>query len=250
MCAVKLPTALLREPLIDALFEMRFEGAGPVADILPGFLFNELGNRPIISRLPTAEIPEPLRLRNPELEFAPLYRLELENYFVLFGSRSALISCKLPYPKWPAFKAKILEIVDLLGKPGIIGNVLRFSLKYVNILEAETLEQQAAKIKLSIRLGDIEVKDQEISLKVHHQQGEFLHIMSILSGAEATLFDGSRRRGVVVDIDSICTIKPVPFLEFFSTLEPYLEALRQQNKAKFFGCLTDRAIEELEPTYA
>ena len=53
----KLPKALEREPLVDAVFEVRIKGTQPLGDILPGFLMAQLKPKPKMMRLPAADIP-------------------------------------------------------------------------------------------------------------------------------------------------------------------------------------------------
>ena len=139
---------------MEALCEVRMEKSTQLADILPGILFHELSPKPTIKRLPAAEIPRPMRVNDPALQFAPTQRLEWEDYIIAVGDRNITIGCKLPYPKWPNFKKTILEIIDLITKVGVAGKVERFSVKYVNLIEAPTLTEQIAKINLALRIGE------------------------------------------------------------------------------------------------
>lgn len=246
----ELPKILKREPLVDALCELRMEASSPLADILPGILFHRLEPKPSIKRLPAAEIPEPMRSNDPSLHYSPTQRLEWGDYVIAVGDRNVVISCKMPYPKWPNFKAKILEVTGLIAEVGVAGKVERYSVKYVNLIEAPTLAEQIAKIDLSLRIGALEVNDDHIDLKVHHTEGEIIHILTVITGARGRTSDGREANGVVVDIDSIKNIKPAPFDEFAGKLEPELETLRQSNKVRFFGCLRQETIDEMGPVYA
>lgn len=245
----KLPKKLRREPLIDALFEVRLGGAPQLGEVLPGFLFHELDPKPIVKRLPAADIPQPMREMDPNLQFAPVSRLEWNDYFIATGDRNIVISCKLPYPGWEKFKAAILDITKRIAKVGLAGSVERYSLKYVNLIEASTLAEQISKIIMSITLGPIKVTADHVNLQVHHKEEEIIHILSVLVGATANLPTGKQVVGVVVDVDSIRTLKMPSFEEFSSRLAPELEQLRQANKEKFFGCLTEKSILEMEPIY-
>lgn len=245
----RLPKILEVEPLVDAVFEVRLDGAPPLADILPGFLLHELGRGTKVTRLPAADIPRPLRADNPDLQFAPIQRLEWENYFIAFGDSSIVISCKLPYPKWDKFKAAILDITGRISKLELGGRVARYSVKYVNLIQAPTLADQVQKIRMDIKLGDVRVNDDHMSLQVHRKEGDILHILSVVIGAQGQMPDGSRVFGALVDVDSIRVIELMDFGKFAAALEPGLEELRQSNKAKFFGCLTDATINEMRPVY-
>jgi len=245
----KLPKILEREPLVDAVFEVRLAGPPTLADLLPGFLFHELEPKPTVKRLPAAEIPQPMRVNDPNLQFAPVQRLEWGDFIIAVGDRNFVISCKMPYPKWPKFKSAILDITRRIANVGISGNVERYSVKYVNLIEAATLAEQFSKIKLSITLGDIEVKADHVNLRVHRKEADVVHILSLITGASGKRPDGKEVSGAIVDIDSIRSIKAPDFAAFAAELEPGLEELRQANKEKFFRCLTDAAIEEMGPIY-
>ena len=246
---MKVPKSLKREPLVDALCEVRMEGSAPLADILPGILYHKLNPKPSIARLPAADIPQPMRAADPALHYAPTQRLDWGQYVIAVGDRNVVISCKLPYPKWPNFKKKILEIINLIGDVAVAGKVERFSVKYINLIEAPTISAQIAKIDLAIRIGELEVSDDHIDLKVHHIEGDTIHILTVITGASGRMHDGREAFGVVVDIDSIKNIQPTSFDAFALGLEPELETLRQANKAHFFGCLKPETVDEMEPDY-
>lgn len=249
---MQLPTRLENEPLVDAICELRMEEAVPLADILPGILFHKLDDpQPKIKRLPAAEIPQPVRANDPSLHYEPTQRLEWGHYVISVGDRNVIISCKLPYPGWPKFKAKILEIVNLIADVGVAGKVERFSIKYVNLVEAPSLAEQSAKINLTLHIGALkQVDDSHINMQVHYVEGDACHILNVITGANARMPDGRKASGVVVDIDSIeNNVEPIPFDSFAQGLAGRLEALRHSNKAHFFSCLKQKTIDEMGPTY-
>jgi uncharacterized protein (TIGR04255 family) len=246
---VRLPKTLDREPLVDAVFEVRLGGDPHMSDLLPGILFGQLDPKPTIQRLPAAEIPQPIRVNDPNLAFAPVIRLDWREFTISFGERNLVIGCKLPYPKWPRFKETILDIVAKVARVGIAGPVERYSVKYVNLIQAPTLADQIAKINLAVRVGDVEAKDDHLSVQVHRSEGDTLHIMSVVTGAQGKMPDGKTVFGAVVDIDSIRTAHFSDFGAFAAKLEPAVESLRQSNKIKFFSCLTEATINEMGPKY-
>lgn len=249
MPVTKLPITLEREPLVDALCEVRMEASAPLADILPGILFHELSPKPSIKRLPAAEIPQPMRKTNPTLQYAPTQRLEWGEYVVAVGDQNVVISCKLPYPKWSNFKRTVLEIINLIDKVGVAGRVERFSLKYVNLIEAPTITDQISKVDLEIRIGELKVDADHIDMKIHHVEGDAIHILTVITGASGRMPDGREVFGVVVDIDSIRDIPPIAFSTFAGGLESELEKLRQSNKRRFFDCLKQQTVDEMGPVY-
>lgn len=170
-------------------------------------------------------------------------------YVISVGDRNVIISCKLPYPKWPAFKATILDLTTRIGKVGAAGKVERYSLKYVNLIQAPSLAEQIGKIKMSITLGEVEVKGDHTTLQVHRHEDGIIHILSVVIGAEGRMPDDKQVSGAVVDVDSIRNVDVADLATFAAGLEPGLEQLRQANKRKFFTCLTQATIDEMGPIY-
>ena len=244
----KLPQTLAREPLVDAVFEVRMNGAPPLADILPGFLLHEFGKGAKVVRLPAADLPFPMRKEDPNLQFTPIQRVEVEGFSILVGDRNIIVSCKLPYPKWPNFKPTILDIMSRVAKTGLPGSIERYSVKYVNLIQAPTFQEQIKKIAMEIKLGDLEVSSEHVTLQVHRLEDDVVHILSIATGANGQI-DGNAVSGVLVDIDSIRNVDVPDIQTFADGLADGLEALRQSNKMKFFSCLTAETIQEMEPTY-
>ena len=75
-----LPKKLKKEPLIDAVFEVRFTSAFPAGGVLPGLLFGNLDGDKKIEQLPLLQLPQVIRDADPNLRFAPLSRLDWGNF--------------------------------------------------------------------------------------------------------------------------------------------------------------------------
>lgn len=244
-----LPTALENEPLVDAAFEIRFGDNTVLSDVLPGVLFHELNPKPIITRLPAADIPQPMRMNDPGLKFAPVQCLDWGKYRFLIGNSNLIINCKLPYPKWPTFKQTILETLTKVEKIGVVNSVDRYALKYVNLIEGGSLFDQLQKIQLSINLGGTAIDQNQLSLQVHQNEENIVHIISVVTGAEVQINDNSKTSGIIVDIDSIIDTNKAAFQDFIQSIDGDLEKLRTANKIKFFGSLTEATINTMIPTY-
>lgn len=245
-----LPTKLINEPLVEAVFEVRFGEPDSVVfeNVLPGILYSELGNISNLERLPPAEIPKPIRDSDPNLRYAPFVKLDWEKFVISIGDRSIVVGCKLPYAGWHNFKSKILRIVKLIDRLGIIRSVERFSVKYVNLVQAPKVSDQLERIRISIEVGEYAIKDSRISLRYDHQENDILHIITIITGAEGNL-NNRKVSGVVVDVDSIKFVNNIDFSTFTAKLQTDLEILKQSNKENFFNCLKEEAILELGPIY-
>lgn len=243
----KLPLLLEQEPLVDAVFEVRVSSSSSLADVIPGFLVHDLGGDARISRLPAADLPFPVRKQDPTLQFAPLLRIEWGDYFISVGDGNVVISCKMPYPKWPSFRAAILEVLGRIAKLNPEGPVQRYSLKYVNVIPATDFANQIGKVRMDVTLGDLHVVEQHISLQVHEKTADAIHIYNIVTGARVRKNNGEETAGILVDIDSIRNLGAPSLKDLSSIIEEGLETLKHENKLKFFSCLTEPTIEEMRP---
>lgn len=246
---VRQPTVLEHEPLINVLFEVRFEEPSTLVDLLPGLLVRQEGPQSSFSRLPATDIPRQLREVDPGLMYAPVVQIEMEKCIVAAGDRAIIIRCKLPYPKWLVFKSVLLDCLTTISRSGIDTRVSRYSLKYVNLISAPTLTDQLKKINMSLMVGGLDVNDNHINVRVQHIEDSIAHIITIITGANGCLPNGVFTDGVVVDVDSVCNIPPLNLSEFNSSIEPAIEFLRQANKSWFFKCLNDDAVELMGPRY-
>ena len=61
--------------------------------------------------------------------------------------------------------------------------------------------------------------------------------------------DGSEKKGVAIDIDTIAELKDMSFSTFSDILPNELDKVHSEAKTIFFGCLTSKALKQLEPEY-
>ena len=115
-----LPTRLRKEPLIDAVFEVRFPGAFRAGSLLPGMLFAGLDGDKKSDPLPCSQIPQAIRDADVNLKYAPLNRIDWGSYFVNVGDRSVSVSSKYPYAGWSKFKPAIMMVMEILKNTGVI----------------------------------------------------------------------------------------------------------------------------------
>ncbi len=246
----ELPVKLKKEPLIDAIFEVRFSTDAPASDILPGFLFSQLdGIQRTVEKLPASEIPKPVRDLEPHLKFSSLIKLDWGKFVISIGDRNLVVGCKLPYPGWGEFKPSILKIIKLIDTIKIIKSVNRFSMKYIDLIPSESLEERIAMINASITLGEHSLKDKEFFLRTEIPEKDIVHVISITSSGKARLSNGDQEDGVVIDTDTICNLNDIKFSNWNQQLSKKLDEVHDANKKMFFQCVQPEAIKSLEPIY-
>ncbi len=247
-----LPTKLRKEPLIDAIFELRFGTvSAALNEVLPGVLFNQLKGEKRIERLPAADLPKPIREKDPNLRFSPLTKLQWQQYVVLIGDRKIAIGCKYPYPGWKAFKETILNIVDNIQTVGIVDTLERCSVKYIDIIPSKKVSEQIAKTSLEITLGESPIPASHYSLRFEIPENKMIHIVNIVTSATATI-EGKKDPidGLIIDIETVQNLSAAKLQGWTDDeLPPLLEKLHYANKKVFFDCLTKDTLNSLEPIY-
>lgn len=99
-----LPTKLKKEPIVDAVFEIRFKSVAPVSMILPGVFFQPgLDGEKTLSELPAAQIPKHVRDIDPNLQFVPTQQIQWNGFVISFSDKSIVIAVSFLYPGWTAY---------------------------------------------------------------------------------------------------------------------------------------------------
>lgn len=252
MESMKLPTKLGKEPLIDAVFELRFTSNAAASDILPGALFALLsqdGQSVSVEKLALSQIPEGVRRADPNLQYAPVVKLNWQRYSLLISDGSIGVGCTMPYPGWIAFRGAISKVAEALVKVGIVNSLDRYSIKYVDIVPFPNIEEQVQGLNLQLRVGHHELKSEIASIRIEVPRDNFLHLVSIQTGALVEMNGLPRIEGVVVDVDSICRVPDLQLRKFIDEMEIRLEEVHKANKIMFFECLTPNTVTSLEPNY-
>ncbi|RQR81473.1 MULTISPECIES: TIGR04255 family protein [unclassified Burkholderia] len=243
---MKLPKRLTSEPIVDAMFEVRFTSKASIASILPGVLFAAL-NASRVENTPAANLPEAIRRSDANLRAMAIVKVYWNRFYVLIGDESLAVGCQLPYPGWAEFRAAIEQVFKAAAGLNLIDQVNRCSSKYVDLLpEPGGLDQ----MNLDIRVGGHKLTTETTSLRTELPRGKFLHIVQAIGPANITMVTGEQRRGPILDIDSIYTLAtPLPFKDFLASLGDIANEVHQANKELFFECLKESTIESLGPVY-
>jgi uncharacterized protein (TIGR04255 family) len=260
MPTVQLPAKLKKDPLVDAVFEIRFSSALPASSVIPGILFSTLKANPQqLERLPAFDIPSQMRALNPALQFQPLMRMHWnDNYFILIGDVALGLACKIPYPGWKSFKSHIIDLAKLLNATQFINQIERYSLKYTGIIEGKDVREQITRIKLDLIFATYtsdltpttyNLKAEPFNVRIEMQRDSFLYVMHLGAPATANLAHSNQRTGLLVDIDGIREHRTANLSEFISELPNRVEEMHTHNKQLFFGLLTDDTLAYLEPIY-
>ena len=244
-----LPKKLKKEPLIDAIFEVRFDSIAPASVVLPGFLFGKLEGNKTIEALPLAQLPKLVRDADPNLKFQPLSRLDWEQFFVNISDFSVSISCKYPYPGWSAFKPAIIKAMTVLFESKITKTIERYSLKYVDLIPSSDNRQKVSMINFNVSIAGHKLEKEPFQIRIEIPRDNFINSIQVASAATAILHNGMTKEGLIVDIDTVAIQNAITMEKLLDGFPDKLDAIHQTNKAVFFDCITVATLKSLEPVY-
>lgn len=244
----RVPLRLGKEPIIEAVWELRFLGGQQsIADILPGLIYGELPkDYSRIVRLPAADIPQPILVHDPSLRYTPRIRIEANNRAVLVGERVVSLSVRRPYPGWKMFSDEIATLLDIVEGTGLVKTLERTSLKYIDVIDVGP-KPNLAWLDMTVRLGEHELDGEPVQVRAELNDGGLVHIIQAVSPVEVTVApEEDRARGVLLEIDSI---KPIGSTEGWSDVKAGLDAIHSASKKMFFSLLTEKTVAALDPVY-
>lgn len=243
---VKLPVGLARPPLMEALFEIRFQTPVPVPQLLPRVL-SKLGSKYSRSEaMPVASIPRPILDSNPSFRYQPHYRLYDEtNALIALGEYVAGVSVGFPYEGWEVFKPRLLEALGVLRESTLATDIERYSMKFTNLLEAPVGEQLRL-IQLRAEIGGVPASEFGFRLRSELNDEMFIRIIEISTGVEAQAPSLVRKHGLMLTIDCIRETKNS---SFWQDADKKVDEVHQEAKRLFFGLITESTLKSFGPEY-
>lgn len=244
---ISVPKRLKKEPLLEALWEIRFSSdTEQVADLLPGMIYKAMGAEyPKIERLPAANLPSSVLKHDETLRYVPTIRLEGNPYSIQIGEHVVSLSCRRPYTGWKEFESKIMELAEMLKGTSLLNRLERFSLKYTDIIQLTEMPSLEP-LQVVVKLGTLDLTKYPVHLRTELRENGFLHIIQIASPAKAVLLTREHFEGLLIDID---TIYQRETSELWLEFRDQLNRAHQLSKNLFFRLLTKETITQLEPEY-
>lgn len=242
-----IPKKLRKEPLIEAVCELRYKSDNDsISDLLPGLIFQKLSDRfPKVEKLPVSNLPPVVVKNDPNFRYMPTIKLTGDPYSIMIGEHVFSLSCTRPYVGWDKFSSVIIELLAILRQTSLITHPERISLKYVDILlagEGFTLDA----LNLELQIGGERITTAPVQLRTELNDEEFINIIQIGSPAQAALDAGQLFDGILIDIDTISRTMPS---DFWRDPKDFLNRAHRISKSMFFNLLKPETINSLDPEY-
>jgi uncharacterized protein (TIGR04255 family) len=234
-----LPISIDPCPIIEAIFEIRFSSAYP-GDAIFGIIYNQFKDEfQNTEPLPILQLPAAIRMQDPNLKFAPHYKLVSKDFLIQIGPNVfSLINVK-NYSGWNVFSKKIRETYEKIISLNIIEKHDRTALRYINLFQELNIFDHSM---LQCRLGDqIFGKDRiNFTAEVPYEYG--VSNLKVVNFAEIFI-ENKVLNGSIVDIDTqVATEK-------CSSIVDAIECAHHAEKNLFFNLLKKDFLDSLSPEY-
>jgi uncharacterized protein (TIGR04255 family) len=232
---MRVPISITPCPIIDAVIEIRFD-----ANIDPNAVFGLLYNaikEDFPGKVETQTIAN-IQPGKTEILASNVHKISNGQYVVQIGHNVVSISSYPEYTGWTNFNQTTTSLLNKIQKVGIISQVNRVGMRYINFFEADIFKN--VNLKSYINNKEIAYKNTHFKTEITHQ-----HSNSTLTIANSV--EIKQNWGSIIDIDTYQTNN---LDKFFERKEAILSQMHDYEKNLFFSLLRAEFIDSLNPTYA
>lgn len=242
-----LPKKLKDDAILEALLEIRFEPAPSlVFEIILGrFADSDAWREFKQARLPTADIPAPIRRADPNLRYQPSIELVSPDgaISVRVGPQVVIYSRRGSYPGWDVFGSELEKIADHLYRVIPTAHVSRIGLRYINALRSDLHGiNDVGDLDISISVAG-EKLSKSLNLNFKSNVGTNLETMSRIASID--LAEGSipENATMIIDID-VYTGQSFA-AKTVDDVKAWVRKAHETEKQSFFKVLGKEATERL-----
>jgi uncharacterized protein (TIGR04255 family) len=203
--ADELPKKLKTDAISESTFEIRFE---PDPSLVPEILFGRFADADEWrtfrqARLPTADIPAPIRRADPNLRYLPSLDLVSPDggISVRIGPEVIAYSRRGNYPGWSQFGAELEGVISNLYKVIPKAQVSRLGLRYINALRSDAHGIKSIDdIAIRIAVADNKLAN-SLNLNFKSHFGTDFETMTRIASVDLAQGNIPEHVTVIVDID-------------------------------------------------
>lgn len=236
-----IPKRIANCPILEALAELRFEPSVP-EDAVFGLVYNAVrADFPTVENLPASQIPDFVKNVDPNLKFAPHYKMTKGDFIFQIGPRAVSLSNANKYAGWDVFSKNIYHMIDKMLSANVLKSISRIGLRYINYFPQNIFDSS----NLCFSLGEKQLGQFNSTITTEIQDGEFTNVLRVSNNAQLQM-QAKQISGSVVDIDTVMAGQIEVDRE---TLIRVIENAHVAEKKLFFTFLRPDFIETLSPEY-
>lgn len=242
---MKVPTKLKIVPILEAIFEIRFDTMRP-EDTNVGVIYNEFQDDfHNVESLPILSIPQEIRAKDEAIKYQPHQKMVSKdgNYLLQYGQRQiSLHRINYSYDVFDNFSGKIVDLVKRVQKLNIINTVNRIGLRYTDFLDDSIDGYHFDDLNINVDIAGMG-RGKELICSTVFEGKRSTHKTKIYNNVKIN-HNEKEKFGDLIDIDS--------FLGSSITLDKVrgeLGEIHNEQKEIFFGLLGDKVTNLLGPDY-
>ncbi|MCK4797634.1 MAG: TIGR04255 family protein [Spirochaetes bacterium] len=241
---MKLPKLIDPCPIIEAIIEIRFESK-LISDAIFGVIYNSVKETfPKTENLPILQIPENIRINDPNLKYNPYYSLLNNNFILQIGPKVVSLINK-GYDGWYIFVKKSSYIINTLKKLDIINSIERIGLRYTNFFENKNIFDF---INFDVSFNKSKINNELIiRANLKGENKNYNNGLQISNNVKLKI-DNQIKSGSIIDIDTSIIDKEI-LNNFFKNHKDILENAHYEEKYLFFSLLKNDFLKTLNPEY-
>lgn len=240
---------LKNDGIVEVLVEIRFE-TNELSELVLGKLLNVhlLDNNFTVSRLPTADLPEPIRKSDPNLKYQPhIEKRDKENKATLRVGSNVVSYHIYKYPGWEIFKESINKIVNHLCTKIDGIKIKKLAIRYVDLLNSEDHKiVDVNTLTMDLKVNTEHLDNINLSyLKSFNDKTETAHTVITKIASPMFVQGGAvpEKTSAIVDID-IFTLNNYSESTSEKIIEWYEVAHKTGNDI-FFGLIPPEILQEI-----
>ncbi len=241
---MRIPRRLARNPIVDAIAEVRFSSNIP-NDAIIGLVYTNLrGEFGKPEDLPILQIPAALREKDPNLRYQACYKFTKPGNVLLIGPHNVALST-YPYSDWGAASPLLNQILSRLHSVGLFERIERIGLRYVNFFENLNILDHST---LTLNVRNVSLARESITLRTETHSKEFTVITQIANRARVQV-SGESRNGSVLDLDIVKELLDAKTDAVPELLMDLFKAANEIADSAFFNLLEEDFIATFGPEY-
>jgi len=242
----KIPKKILKCPISESVFEIRYSSTYPV-DAIFGILYSAVkdifpNSEP--KPLPILQLPEAVRLNDPNFKYQAYHRLENDNLILNIGPKMISFINTYPYLGWLKWSDFFNNLLKKIQSTNCITNIERIGLRYINIFKNTNIFN---KLNLEIMINNNKLLNEATNLRTEIKNSEWTNVLQINNSIDI-LMDNEKINASIIDIDCLLDLN-INSTVFFDSYQELISNAHKQEKELFFSLLTNEFLNSLNPIW-